>query len=333
MKHSTLFVVAVLACLQSDAVNVFAAPGATRNVVAKTEKEIQKAIDSLNAPGGTVVIRAFKQLPVVINKSILINRDNVTLRGEGGVILRLANGAQAPVIIMGSDAATPSVTRRNIHVSDLIIDGNRTNQASELNPANPALRNNGVSVRRVSDSSVSRLAIHSCRSGGLVTELVCRRLTISDVESFNHHFDGIAGYQTEDSLFTRLQIHDNLAAGFSFDIEFDGNLLTDSVLDNNGSVGMFIRDSRDNVFANFQIRDSGQHGIFLAQVDADTTKPALGNTFYGCVIADSAGAGIRVNDASCTANLLVASQLVNNAGGGISEAVAGLLIAVGNVER
>lgn len=333
MQHSTVLVAAVLAFLGSCPVDVFGAAGATRNVVAKTEREIQKAIDGLNSAGGTVIVRAFKQLPVVINKSILINRDNVTLRGEGGVILRLANGAQAPVIIMGSDSAVPSVTRRNIHVSDLTIDGNRTNQASELNPANSALRNNGVSLRRVSDSSVSRLVIHSCRSGGLVTELVCRRLTISDVESFDHHFDGLAGYQTEDSLFTRLQIHDNQAAGFSFDIQFDGNILSDSVLDNNGSVGMFIRDSRDNIFANFQIRNSGQHGIFLAQVDTDTSKPALGNTFYGCVIADSAGAGIRVNDASCTSNILAASQLINNAGGGISEAVVDLLIDIGNVVR
>jgi hypothetical protein len=31
-------------------------------------------------------------------------------------------------------------------------------------------------------------------------------------------FAGLAGYETEDSLFSDLHLHDNLAAGLSFDI-------------------------------------------------------------------------------------------------------------------
>ena len=309
------------------------APGATRNVAARSDEDIQKAIDSLPAEGGTVVVKATNHKPIVIRKPIVIDRDNVSLRGDGSVVLRLANAAQAPVIIIGSKASTPAATFRNIHVSDFTIDGNRTNQPSELNPANPALRNNGISVRRVTDCSVRRVAIKSCRSGGLVTELGCRRLLINDVESSDNHFDGLAAYQTEESLFSDLKIHHNLAAGFSFDIAFNHNVLSDNVLTNNGSVGIFIRDSRDNVFANFQIRDSHEHGIFLAQVDADITKPALGNTFLGCVIANSGGAGIRLNDASCIGNLLSASQLVNNSAGGISELSPSLLTVSGAVER
>ena len=120
---------------------------------------------------------------------------------------------------------------------------------------------------------------------------------------------------------------------FSFDIAFNNNVLSAGVLSGNQDVGMFIRDARDNVFADFQVRDSQSHGVFLAQVDADTTKPALGNTFHGCVIANSGGAAIRVNDASCTGNVLAASQLVNNSGGDVSEANAGLLTVVGVVVR
>ena len=146
-----------------------AASGVTRNVVARTEADIQRAITLLPVEGGTVVVYSVHK-PVLIRKSIVIDRDNVTLRGEGGVVLFLANGAQAPVIIIGSAAAVPAVVHHNIQVSDFVIDGNRANQASELNPTNAALRNNGVSLRSVTDSAVRRLAIHSCRSGGLVAD-------------------------------------------------------------------------------------------------------------------------------------------------------------------
>jgi len=305
----------------------------TVNVKARTDADIQKAIDKLPAQGGLVLITA--DAPVVIQRSIVINRDNVTLAGEGqgATVLRLADGANAPVIVMGDDAATPGVTRTNIHVRDLTIDGNRGAQTSEVNPNNPALRNNGISLRRVVSCSVVRVTAFRCASGGLVAELGCRRITVSQFESYDHAFDGLAAYETEDSSFSELQLHDNLAAGLSFDLDFVRNILRGVVIAQSGSVGIFMRDSRDNEFSSIQIRDSDEHGIFLAQTDADTTTPAAGNTFHGVVISHSGGAGIRVNDLSCSNNLLSASQLISNAGGGVSEAAGGLLIVEGTIVR
>jgi len=39
--------------------------------------------------------------------------------------------------------------------------------------------------------------------------------------SYGHVFDGLAAYLTEDSTFTDLALHDNAAAGLSFDDDFD----------------------------------------------------------------------------------------------------------------
>jgi hypothetical protein len=94
-----------------------------------------------------------------------------------------------------------------------------------------------------------------------------------------------------------------------------------------------LRDARDNLFHGIQIRRSGEHGVFLAQVDADATQPALGNTVVGLMISDSAGAGFRVNDASCVNNIVCAAQFINNRDGGISEVVPNLVRGCENISR
>jgi hypothetical protein len=295
------------------------------HVKARDAAAIQRAIDRLSATGGTVIISGVAGAPIAVRQSIVIARNNVTLEGEDGAVLRLADGVNSPVIIVGEAAAAPLTPHYNVRVCNLTIDGNRANQTSEIDPDNPALRNNGISLRHVSSVSVEGVTVRSCRSGGLVAELGCSGITVSNFESYDNHFDGLAAYETEASTFTRMRLHDNLAAGLSFDINFERNIVSDCILTANGSVGIFMRDSRDNVFSGMQIINGGQHGIFLAQADTDVNTAASGNTFQGCVISGSGGAGVRINDASCVDNILASSQLVGNAGGGVSEAVTGLL--------
>lgn len=298
-------------------------------------ESIQNAINVLPPQGGEVFLG-----PGIFTCTdpLVIDRDNVKLRGSGaGTILRLADEANAPVLIIGQTLNVPTVTRSNITVSDLVIDGNRANQTfeclhGECSASNP-LRNNAITLRRVSDVTIERVAVFGARSGGLVSELLCRRLTITNFTSSDNHFDGLAGYETEDSVFTKLYLHHNLAAGFSFDIAFNKNLISDTVIADNEKVGIFMRDARDNIFHGLQIRNSGEHGVFLAQVDTDITKPAAGNTFVALMVSDSHGAGVRVNDLSCVNNSIVSSQFVGNSGGCISEAGPGLALASANICR
>lgn len=151
---------------------------------------IQKTINQLPAVGGEVRIPEGVYL---CHKPIVIDRDNVSLRGEGaGTLLRLADGANAPVVVMGQAIPIPDTQRRHIVVSDLMIDGNRHNQSSECmgGPCSEAfpLRNNGISIRHCFDCRVERVTVHSASSGGLVTELTSRRLTIRDYTSYNNEF-------------------------------------------------------------------------------------------------------------------------------------------------
>lgn len=304
-------------------------------VKGKNCSAIQKTINQLPQRGGEVLLPAGRY---TCNAPIVIDRNNISLRGVGGgTLLRLADGANAPVIIMGQASAIPDSKRSNISVSDLIIDGNRANQTGECmgGPCSQEfpLRNNGISIRHCHDCRVERVTVHSAASGGLVTELQSRRLTIRDFTSFNNEFDGLAGYETEDSIFTGIHLYDNVAAGFSFDIKFNNNLFNDIVINNSGSVGIFMRDSFDNLFSNMQINNSKQHGIFLAQVDDETDTPASGQTFSSVTISRSGGYGLLVNDPSCTNTVLAGAQLISNASGCVGEAASGLVTSAGTICR
>lgn len=292
-----------------------------------TCEEIQTALDH----GGAITLypRTY-----TCNQPLVITKDGTSLRGQGpATVIRLENQAKAPVIVIGALDQIPNETRRNVVVSDLVIDGNRRNQSSEFNTARPWLRNNGITVRRASDVLIERVTVHGARSGGLVTELTCRRIAVRDFTSYDNEFDGLAGYETEDSTFTSLHLHDNLYAGLSFDIRFNKNIIGNAVITGSGTVGIFMRDSRDNLFRDLIIRNSAQHGVFLAQVENDETKPSLGNSFTGLVVANSKLDGFRVNDPSCTHNSLCGAQFTGNNGSSIHQPVPNLIVACGNVSR
>jgi len=296
---------------------------------------IQKAIDKLPAIGGEVIIPAGKYTCAT---PIILDRDNIIVRGEGAAtLLRVADKANIPVFVMGQTQRSPTITRRYIQVKNLHIDGNRANQTSECmgGPCSDQfpLRNNGITIRRCEDCMVDNVTVYGAISGGLVTELGCSRLMIRDYTSYDNEFDGFAGYETENSTFSGINLYNNKGAGISADIHFDNNKFSDVTITNTQTVGIFMRDSYNNSFTNVHIRNSKEHGIFLAQVDDDVTKPAAGNTFNSLVISGSGGYGILISDASCVNNLFVASQYIDNVKGCYGEAASNLIEGVGAICR
>jgi len=84
-----------------------------------------------------------------------------------------------------------------------------------------------------------------------------------------------------------------------------------------------MRDSSRNLFSNIHIERSTEFGVFLAQVDMDTSTPATLNVFNGLRVESSVKAAFRVNDASCVANEVNAAVFIGNAGGCLTEASPG----------
>src|SRR5205814_1338337 len=134
--------------------------------------------------------------------------------------------------------------------------------------------------------------------------------------------------------FTGLALHDNRAAGISLDLSFNHNMIDHAVLERN-DLGVFMRDARDNSFEQITIRGSRNHGIFMAQAATDTKAgwqlcagtQCTGNRFADLQINNSGGSAFRVNDASCTNNLIFGARFLDNHLGGLAEAEAKLVKA------
>jgi hypothetical protein len=287
---------------------------------------IQQALDSLPENGGEVVLP-----PGIseIRQPIVLRRHHQTLRGSGETtVLRLADGANCPVIILGEPVNNPKTTVKYLHLCGFFIDGNRRHQPHELwrlRGEGSEIRNNGITMQNVSDSVVENVTAARCRSGGLVTTRVVRRLTVRDYTAFDNEFDGLACYQTEDSLFTGLRLHDNPGAGISLDLAFNHNVISNAVLTAN-DLGIFMRESRDNRFYNISIRRSHHYGVFMAHAEKLTGRgvqpiprtECVHNSFTNLIASNCGKAGFRVNNNTCTNNVIVAAQFHDNVQGGLS---------------
>ena len=146
--------------------------------------------------------------------------------------------------------------------------------------------------------------------------------------------DGLACYRTEDSHFNQLNLHDNLAAGISLDLGFNNNTIDGAVLTGN-DLGIFMRDSHDNVFERVTIRLSQHDGVFMAQTGEATRSgwrlwpgtECTGNKFNTLLVVECGGRAFQVNDSSCTNNIINDGQFLDNTQGGLSQPPANPVVA------
>jgi hypothetical protein len=293
-----------------------------------TSAEIQQALDFLPESGGEVVLPPGN---FEVSQPIVLRRDHQTLRGSGvATVLHLADGANCPVVILGEPVNHPQQTVKYLCITDLFIDGNRRHQQRELwqlQGEGSEIRNNGITVQNVGDSMVEHVTCARCRSGGLITTRDVRRLTVRDLTAFDNEFDGLACYDTADCLFTELYLHDNLGAGISLDLAFNGNIISNAILTAN-DLGIFMRESRDNQFHNISIRNSRNYGVFMAHAEKQTAEgwqplprtECADNSFVNLTATNCGSAGFRVNNTTCTNNVIVGAQFHDNAQGGLSVA-------------
>ncbi|HEY3912936.1 MAG TPA: right-handed parallel beta-helix repeat-containing protein [Verrucomicrobiae bacterium] len=278
---------------------------------------IQKALDT--APHGAEV--ELEAGTYLVHQPIILDHDGETLRGTGETtILYLADNANCPVVVLGSPVDKPSGPVEQLSLSNLMIDGNRKHQKTEVwrSLHEGGLYNNGIDVWYVDGVSVKNIVCCRCRSGGLVSTAKTRRLTVSGYTAFDNQFDGLACYFTEDSIFTNLDLHDNLGAGISLDLNFNHNVIDGAVLTGN-DLGVFMRHSRNNTFQGVTIRKSRHHGVFMAQeVQGKKHCPGTectGNIFEKMLVTNCGGDAFLVNDATCINNTISSCQFLDNAGG------------------
>ena len=325
----TIFVLGLLLIARLSGAEAGAVSRPTVQVNAGDDQAITAALAALPATGGIVQLGAGT---FAIRHPVIIDRDGIELRGQGtATILTLAAHANCPVLVLGS-ASTPTLRLvRQIVVQNLLIDGNRTEQDMELyagnstDPSLTALRNNGITIRGAEAVQVRDVVTRHARSGGVVLEKFCRGISIDGLESYENEFDGLAAYETEESRFTKLNLHHNRSAGFSFDWRFNHNHIADTSASDNGSQGIFMRDSIGNTFERLTLRANGEQGIFMGETRSIPGTACRYNKFRMLTITANKTQGIRINDASCNPNTLDHSMVTGNGSEDISLADLGQL--------
>src|SRR5690242_17094682 len=97
------------------------------SATAQGGQAIQQAIDALPSRGGRILLEAGVY---TCTTPIILDRDQIEIQGQGAATcLRLADGTNAPLVILGQPLAVPTVVRRHLRLADLWLDGNRSEQS------------------------------------------------------------------------------------------------------------------------------------------------------------------------------------------------------------
>ena len=232
---------------------------------------------------------------VQISSPIIITNSNTTLHGDDTVIF-LETNSNCPVILIGNASGEPIT---NIEVYGISIDGNRDGQTKERwkSLTNGVINNNGIIVQNAHDVRIHDVSINNCRSGGLVTTFHVDNLSVSNLSAGNNEFDGVACYETTNSTFSHLVLHDNQAAGISLDNHFNNNVFSNVTISNN-MVGIFMRNSNGNRFTDVTV----QHcpiKLFMSHVNTNLSSGCSDNVFERI----TGIGGVSVNSQTCTNNV------------------------------
>jgi hypothetical protein len=239
----------------------------------------------------------------------------------GGSTVRVADHALRPAVILGDLRTPPARRHTKITVRNLVVDGNRANQAYECwgGPCDPELnhdplwqqRLNGITVNGCDDCALLNAEISGARSGGVVV-VSSNRLLIDGLDAHGSHYDGLAGYWTRDSVFRNVRVHNNDYAGFSFDLEFTNNRIERFESRDNRDHGMFIRLASGNSFVGGVFADNKKNGVYFDRASVEQAQTCASNTlFEGVTVRGSGLYGAWLNF-DCEGNRFVASQLIDN---------------------
>lgn len=225
----------------------------------------------------------------IISAPIYIENDDTTIIGDG--VLRLADHANCPVIVIGDKNKDPKQIR-NIKLINLIIDGNKDRQDSEYMTGREYLRNNCLTVRNGYNVYIENIVVYNARSGGVVFELGTDNCVINGINAFDNFWDGFAACESDHNMIRNGILQYNNAAGISLDWSTNDNTFVNLFIENNGDKGIFMRDCRRNFFKYISLKYSG---VFIGTRDTNDKESACYENIF---LFDSKPPSIDIDELS-----------------------------------
>ena len=294
------------------AVVLFALPAAADDCQFLRDKLADPTVREVVVPAGTYVCA----------RPVVMSRSGVALRGKGRPTLRLADGAESPLLVMGgldddSNGVPAPVT--GLLVEGLSLDGNRARQSGECwgggcdTGGTTGVRNNALTLRGVRDAVVRDVEITGARSGGLVTERDSAGIRVQGLKARDCFFDGLSVNWTRDSVFEGLELAGNAYAGLTMDTKVTGNVFRDGVVSGNRDVGVYLRRAANNRFERLKVSGNASHGVYLSDADHQAGTCAVDNVFSHVDALCNGRDGFHM-DGACAGNRLEDSAATGNKG-------------------
>ncbi|KAL0486858.1 algE1 [Acrasis kona] len=213
-------------------------------------------------------------------------------RGNGSTLILLDNINETNISVGTRKECTEGEpVTRNITINNFILDGNRLKQTSEYSRKDPWIRNNNLDVRWTNGLTVNNLHTRNARSGGIVVSWYSSNMIFNNIQSYGHHFDGLAFYTSHSCIVSNFIVHTNDGAGISLDNDLRDSIFTNGVVRNNDDVGVFIRDVYNLTCSNLIIMNNKSNGIFLGD-NYDTHRGPDCLHFTGCTVRGHGGVGV-----------------------------------------
>lgn len=205
---------------------------------------IQDAIDDLPAEGGIVMMRPGTY---VIDSEITINKDNVTIQGQGGAtIIKLTDGYDSNIFMINVSG------RSKILITNLTIDGNRANQTAGT------MR--GINLYNCSECIISNVWVTDLRTGNIYLDDSSNCAIVSCISTNSPggiNLMGNSSYNTISSNIIR-----NCTAGITMGATFTGvptlNSVTSNTISSIDQDGIWISYCDYNTISNNVINNCSQ---------------------------------------------------------------------------
>lgn len=301
---------------------------------------INSALSALATTGGTVYLM---EGTYIIDGSISIP-NNVTLTGAGsGTIIKLKNGINAN---LNAIVATDSTTGTGVTVSNLRLDGNKTNNSSGTQTGIYFLNmggGNGVSARQ--GAKLNNLWIANLRNYGIMLEdsnngiISDNHLNNSNMGLYlkntayltvtgniiQYHSRGIYATPTYFSTLSNNTIESSTAYGMLVDGTSANNTISGNNILTSTTAGLALATANDNLISGNRVRNSGGNTTNEA---ITLNSNSVNNTITGNMITDSSATtnnyAIAIKDSGSTGNYLADNTL---GGATVSDASASTVYA------
>ncbi len=291
--------------------------------------DIQAAIDSLGASGGTIKLLVGTH---ELTNSIFINNDNITLTGEGPSTILQASASTWIGGVTNNDALIQvGSSAGNAPGSNVII----RNLQLKVEPNIHGIQvNGGVEIKVMDNLIESTGAKFNTRVGLLFTDstaeagrrFMSARNYINSSSSANRwvdgvHFDGNAdfigqlfgyGNGITDSIINETIVAEAQETSYAFSQVTTSGIFSNRARDlasNPGAFGMFLNDCRDVIVVNNTMEGASASANGITLFDNVDNSVFLGNTVRGGPV--NFNVGIEISNSTSQRNIVTNNQFAN----------------------